>query len=554
MALNLADLFEHAVDAAPEKVSVQVGDRKVTYAELERESNKLAHYLAGQGIGKGDHVGLYSKNSVEHVIALLAILKIRAVAINVNYRYVAGELEYLFDNADLKALVHDRVYAPLVAEVSPKLEGLKTFVAVPNPLEPHDESDLSPFGGVTLEEAQTGQSDARDFGERSPDDIHVIYTGGTTGFPKGVMWRHEDFWRVLGGGIDFMTGVPLEEYDQSKQAAGGGLITLPLSPLMHGGAQASLLMHLFAGQVTILEPKFDPVRTWEIVDREKVQMMFMTGDAMAVPLIDAYEAGPGNGQSFDGQSLFAIASSAAIFSKSVKERWMRAFPNAVFTDSIGSTETGFQGTGLQDASALSTDGPVVTAGAHTAVIGDDGHPLDLAADVGQIGRTARKGHVPVGYYKDPEKSAKTFVEIDGTRYAIPGDYARIETDNRLTLLGRGSNCINTGGEKVYPEEVEAAIKAHPDVYDTLVVGIPDERYGQAVAAVVQPRPGATIELEGLRTFLRAHLSGYKLPRALTIVDAVPRNATGKAQYPKAKEIALATQATAAEQDPEGAKA
>lgn len=554
MALNLADLFEHAVDAAPEKVSVQVGDRKVTYAELERESNKLAHYLAGQGIGKGDHVGLYSKNSVEHVIALLAILKIRAVAINVNYRYVAGELEYLFDNADLKALVHDRVYAPLVAEVSPKLEGLKTFVAVPNPLEPHDESDLSPFGGVTLEEAQAGQSDARDFGERSPDDIHVIYTGGTTGFPKGVMWRHEDFWRVLGGGIDFMTGVPLEEYDQSKQAAGGGLITLPLSPLMHGGAQASLLMHLFAGQVTILEPKFDPVRTWEIVDREKVQMMFMTGDAMAVPLIDAYEAGPGNGQSFDGQSLFAIASSAAIFSKSVKERWMRAFPNAVFTDSIGSTETGFQGTGLQDASALSTDGPVVTAGAHTAVIGDDGHPLDLSTDVGKIGRTARKGHVPVGYYKDPEKSAKTFVEIDGTRYAIPGDYARIETDNRLTLLGRGSNCINTGGEKVYPEEVEAAIKAHPDVYDTLVVGIPDERYGQAVAAVVQPRPGATIELEGLRTFLRAHLSGYKLPRALTIVDEVPRNATGKAQYPKAKEIALATQATAAEQDPEGAKA
>lgn len=554
MALNLADLFEHAVDAAPEKVSVQVGDRKVTYAELERESNKLAHYLAGQGIGKGDHVGLYSKNSVEHVIALLAILKIRAVAINVNYRYVAGELEYLFDNADLKALVHDRVYAPLVAEVSPKLEGLKTFVAVPNPLEPHDESDLSPFGGVTLEEAQAGQSDARDFGERSPDDIHVIYTGGTTGFPKGVMWRHEDFWRVLGGGIDFMTGVPLEEYDQSKQAAGGGLITLPLSPLMHGGAQASLLMHLFAGQVTILEPKFDPVRTWEIVDREKVQMMFMTGDAMAVPLIDAYEAGPGNGQSFDGQSLFAIASSAAIFSKSVKERWMRAFPNAVFTDSIGSTETGFQGTGLQDASALSTDGPVVTAGAHTAVIGDDGHPLDLSTDVGKIGRTARKGHVPVGYYKDPEKSAKTFVEIDGTRYAIPGDYARIETDNRLTLLGRGSNCINTGGEKVYPEEVEAAIKAHADVYDTLVVGIPDERYGQAVAAVVQPRPGATIELEGLRTFLRAHLSGYKLPRALTIVDEVPRNATGKAQYPKAKEIALATQATAAEQDPEGAKA
>ncbi|MBO0843476.1 MAG: acyl-CoA synthetase, partial [Nocardioides sp.] len=473
MALNLADLFEHAVDAAPEKAAVQVGDRKLSFAELERESNRLAHYLASQGIGAGDHVALYAKNSVEHVVALVAILKIRAAAINVNYRYVAGELEYLFDNADVVAVVFDRVYAPQVADVARKLPGLKTFIAVPDPIEPDDASDLSAFGGVTLEEALAGQADVRDFGERSPDDIHVIYTGGTTGFPKGVMWRHEDMWRVLGGGIDFMTGEELDEYDQSKKATSESLITLPLSPLMHGGAQASLLMHLFSGQVTILEPKFDPVKTWEIIDREGVQMLFMTGDAMAVPLIDAYEAGD-----YDGQTLFAIASSAAIFSKSVKERWMKAFPNAVFTDSVGSSETGFQGTGLQDASTLSTDGPVVTMGSHTAVISDDGHVLDPVEDVGAIGRTARRGHVPVGYYKDPEKSAKTFVEIDGTRYAVPGDYARIEEGNRLTLLGRGSNCINTGGEKVYPEEVEAAIKAHPDVYDTLVVGIPDERFGQ----------------------------------------------------------------------------
>ncbi|MBM9458927.1 acyl-CoA synthetase [Nocardioides sp. zg-536] len=538
MALNIADLFEHAVDAVPEKPAVQVGDRVITFAELEAEANKLAHHLQSQGIGKGDHVGLYAKNSIEHVIALIAILKVRAVSINVNFRYVAGELEYLFDNADLVGLVHDRVYAPLVAEVAPKVPGLKTFVAVPNPLEPEDASDLSSFGGVTLEEAVEGQSDARDFGERSPDDVHIIYTGGTTGFPKGVMWRHEDFWRVLGGGIDFMTGEPLEEYDQSKKAKDGSLVTLPLSPLMHGGAQASLLMHLFAGQVTILEPKFDPVRTWELVDKHGVQMLFMTGDAMAIPLIDAYEAG-----GFDGQTLFAIASSAAIFSKSVKERWMKAFPNAVFTDSIGSSETGFQGTGLQDASALSTDGPVVSIPATTVVLGDDNRPLDLVKDVGRIGRTARAGHVPIGYYKDPAKSAKTFIEVDGVRYSIPGDNARIEEGNRITLLGRGSNCINTGGEKVYPEEVEQAIKAHPGVYDVLVVGLPDPKYGQAVTAVVEPRPGEQVELEELRTFLRAHLSGYKLPRALTIVPEIPRNATGKAQYPKAKELALAEHVT-----------
>ncbi|MGN6160226.1 MAG: acyl-CoA synthetase [Marmoricola sp.] len=538
MALNIADLFEHAVDAVPDKPAVQVWERVISFAELESDANRLAHFLQSRGIGPGDHVGLYSKNSIEHVIALLAILKVRAVAINVNYRYVQGELEYLFDNADLVGLVHDRVYAPLVAEVAPKIPSLQTFVAVPNPLDEGDESDVSSYGGVLLEDALAGQSDARDFGERSPDDIHIIYTGGTTGFPKGVMWRHEDFWRVLGGGIDFMTGEPLEEYDQSKKALDDSLVTLPLSPLMHGGAQASLLMHLFAGQVTILEPKFDPVRTWELIDKHGVQMLFMTGDAMAVPLIDAYEAG-----GFDGQTLFAIASSAAIFSKSVKERWMKAFPNAVFTDSVGSSETGFQGTGLQDASALSTDGPVVSIPATTVILDDDNRLLDPVKDVGKVGRTARSGNVPVGYYKDPEKSAKTFVEIDGVRYSIPGDNARIEEGNRLTLLGRGSNCINTGGEKVYPEEVEQAIKAHPGVYDVLVVGLPDEKFGQAVTAVVQPREGATIELTELREFLRAHLSGYKLPRALTVVDEVPRNATGKAQYPAAKELALAGRVT-----------
>jgi acyl-CoA synthetase (AMP-forming)/AMP-acid ligase II len=493
-------------------------------------------------------VGLYAKNSIEHVIALVAILKVRAVAINVNYRYVQGELDYLFDNADLVGLVHDRVYADLVAEVAPRHEKLKTFVVLPDPIEPDDTSDVSPYGGVLLADAVAGRSAERDFGERSPDDLHIIYTGGTTGYPKGVMWRHEDFWRVLGGGIDFMTGEPLSEYDQSEQAKQDGrLVTFPLSPLMHGGAQASLLMHLFAGHLTILEPKFDPVRTWEIVDREKVVMMFMTGDAMARPLIEAYEEG-----GFDGQTLFAIASSAAIFSKAVKERWMKAFPNAIFTDSVGSSETGFQGTGLQDASALSTDGPVVSIGPNTAIIGDDGRVLDPVADVGKVGRTARAGNVPVGYYKDPEKSARTFYEIEGVRYSVPGDFARIEEGNRMTLLGRGSNCINTGGEKVYPEEVEMAIKGHPAVYDVLVVGLPDDRYGQAVAAVVQPREGETVELEDLRTFLRAHLSGYKLPRALTLVDEIPRNATGKAQYPRAKELAL--QALTADQTPEGAHA
>ena len=539
MAHNIADLFEHAVDAAPGNAALKVGDRVVTYAELEADSNRLAHYLQGQGVQPGEHVAIYAKNSIEHVVAMLAIVKIRAVMINVNYRYVEGELDYLFDNADVVAVIHERSYAPLVAAIWDKHEKLKVAVVVDDALDPADESDFSSYGGVLYADAIAGQSAERDFGERSPDDIHIIYTGGTTGFPKGVMWRQEDWWRVLGGGIDFYTGEEQEEFAQSRQATDPRMATFPLSPLMHGGAQSGLLMHLFAGHLTILEPKFDPVRTWEVIEADKIQLIFMTGDAMARPLIEAFEEKAATGTPYDASNLVAISSSAAIFSPPVKARWMAAFPNSIFTDSVGATETGFSGMGMQDANNLSADGPVIGIGPATVVIDEDNRILDPATDIGKVGRLGRGGSVPVGYYKDPAKSAATFLEIDGARYSVPGDFARIEEGNRLTLLGRGSNCVNTGGEKVYPEEVEMAIKGHPAVYDVLVVGVPDEKYGQAVAAVVELREGESLELEDLRTYLRAHLSGYKLPRSLTVVDRVPRNAAGKAQYPAAKEMALA---------------
>ena len=539
MALNIADLFEHAVDAVPENPAVMVGERTVTFAELERDANRLAHFLSSRGVGAGDHVGIYAKNSIEHVVALLAVLKVRAVGINVNYRYVEGELNYLFDNSDMVALIHERTYAPLVAACYPRHEQLATVVVMPDVIEPDDTSDFSAYDGVWWDDALAGQSEERDFAPRSADDIHIIYTGGTTGFPKGVMWRHEDFWRTLGGGIDFYTGQPLEEFDQSRQATDPRMVTFPLSPLMHGGAQAGLLMHLFAGHLTIMEPKFDARRTWEIIDREKVQLIFMTGDAMARPLIEEYERQAATGSPYDGSSLFAISSSAAIFSPPVKQRWMAAFPNAVFTDSVGATETGFSGMGMQDPNNISPDGPVIGLGPGSVVLDEENRILDLETNVGRTGRLGRGGSVPLGYYKDPVKSAATFIEVDGARYSVPGDFARIEEGGRVTLLGRGSNCVNTGGEKVYPEEVEMAIKGHPAVYDVLVVGIPDDKYGQAVAAVAELREGTTLELDELRGYLREHLSGYKLPRSLTIVDRVPRNATGKAQYPAAKEMAMA---------------
>lgn len=544
MALNIADLFEHAVDVVPDREVLQVGERIMTYAELEADANRLGHFLASRGIGPGDHVGIYAKNSVEHVVALLAIFKIRAVAINVNYRYVEGELDYLFDNADLVALIHERGYAPLVAATVPRHEQLDTVVVMPDTGAdaatdgggPDSGADVAAYDGVLWDDALAGQSAERDFAERSPDDLYVVYTGGTTGQPKGVMWRHEDFWRVLGGGIDFMSGERLEEHDQSRKALEGApMVMFPLSPLMHGGAQAALLMHLFAGHKTVLEPQFDAGTVWRTVARAQVQGIFMTGDAMARPLIEAYEAGE-----HDASTLFVVASSAAIFSRPVKERWMAAFPQAVFTDSVGASETGFSGTGLQDSDNIKGEGPVVALGAETVVLDEDNRVLDLDADAGKVGRIARSGSVPLGYYKDEAKSARTFLDIDGTRYAVPGDFARVEGDGKVTLLGRGSNCINTGGEKVFPEEVEMALKGHPDVYDALVVGVLDDTYGQAVSAVVQVRGEHEPALEELRDHLRPILSGYKLPRSVTYVPEIPRNATGKANYPRAKEMAAGT--------------
>jgi acyl-CoA synthetase (AMP-forming)/AMP-acid ligase II len=540
VALNIADLFEHAVDAAAGRPALKVGDRVLTYAELEADANRLAHFLLEQGVGPGDHVALYAKNSIEHVIGLLAILKIRAVSINVNYRYVEGELNYLFDNADVVALIHERGYAPLVASCAPRHKKLRTFVALPDDTDPANDADVSAFGGVLLADALAGRSADRDFGPRSADDLHIIYTGGTTGFPKGVMWRQEDFWRVLGGGIDFATGKPLAEYDQSEQARQDGrLVTFPLSPLMHGGAQTGLLLHLFAGHLTILEAKFDPARTWEITERDGVQLLFMTGDAMARPLIEEFERQAATGRPYAAASLVAISSTAAIFSPEVKGRWIAAFPNAFITDSVGATETGFQGMGLQDKGSLERGGTVIGLGPDSVVIGDDDTVLDLDSNIGAVGWLGRTRNVPVGYYKDAAKSAATFLVIDGVRYSVPGDRARIEADHTVTLLGRGSNSVNTGGEKVYPEEVEAAIKAHPAVYDCLVVGVPDAKYGQAVAAIIELRADTTLELADLRSFLRASLSGYKLPRSMTLVAKVPRNPAGKAQYPRAAELAVA---------------
>ena len=530
VALNIADLAEHAIDAVPDRVALISGDQKLTYAQLEEKANRLAHYLIDQGVQKDDKVGLYCRNRIEIVIAMLGIIKAGAILVNVNYRYVEGELRYLFENSDMVALVHERQYSDRVANVLPDTPNVKTILVVEDGSDVPD-NDYERYGGVEFYSAIAQGSPERDFGERSADAIYLLYTGGTTGFPKGVMWRHEDIYRVLFGGTDFATGEFVkDEHDLARAAAANPpMIRYPIPPMIHGATQSAMWMSIFSGQTTVLAPEFNADEVWRTIHHHNVNLLFFTGDAMARPLLDALT----KDNDYDVSSLFLLASTAALFSPSIKEKLLELLPNRVITDSIGSSETGFGGTSIVAAGAPHSGGPRVTIDHRTVVLDEDGNEVQPGSGV--RGFIAKKGNIPVGYYKDEKKTAETFRVIKGVRYAIPGDWAVVEEDGSVTMLGRGSVSINSGGEKIYPEEVEAALKGHPDVFDALVVGVPDPRYGQHVAAVVQARPGCRPSLAELDSFVRSEIAGYKVPRSLWLVDEVKRSPAGKPDYRWAKE-------------------
>ncbi|MDA2889602.1 acyl-CoA synthetase [Mycolicibacterium sp. BiH015] len=531
MALNIADLAEHAIDAVPDRVALISGDEQLTYAQLEEKANRLAHYLLDQGVKKDDKVGLYCRNRIEIVIAMLGIIKAGAILVNVNFRYVEGELKYLFDNSDMVALVHERRYADRVANVLPETPNVRTILVV----EDGSDDDYQRYGGVEFYSALEQGSPERDFGPRSEDDIYLLYTGGTTGFPKGVMWRHEDIYRVLFGGTDFATGEPVaDEYDLSKQAAANPpMVRYPIPPMIHGATQSCTWMSIFSGHTTVLTPEFDADAVWRTIHEHKVNLLFFTGDAMARPLLDALLAHQDAGNTYELDSLFLLASTAALFSTSLKEKFLELLPNRIITDSIGSSETGFGGTSVVAKGQSHTGGPRVTIDKNTKVLDENGNEIEPGS--GKRGIIAKCGHIPVGYFKDEKKTAETFRTYNGVRYAIPGDFAEVEADGTVTMLGRGSVSINSGGEKIYPEEVEAALKGHPDVFDALVVGVPDPRFGQHVAAVVQAREGTRPTLAELDAFVRREIAGYKVPRSLWLVDEVKRSPAGKPDYRWAKD-------------------
>src|ERR1700756_1935484 len=534
VALNIADLAEHAIDAVPDRVALVCGDEQLTYAQLEEKANRLAHYLIDHGVKKDDKVGLYCRNRIEIVIAMLGIVKAGAILVNVNFRYVEGELRYLFDNSDMVALVHERQYSDRVANVLPDTPNVKTILVIDDGSDVPDSAYQS-YGGAEFYSAIAGSSPERDFGPRSADDIYLLYTGGTTGFPKGVMWRHEDIYRVLFGGTDFATGEFVkDEYDLAKQAAANPpLVRSPTPPMIHGATQSATWMSLFAGQTTVLAPEFNADEVWKAIDDHKVNLLFFTGDAMARPLLDALETAAAKGEEYDLSSLFLLASTAALFSTSIKEKLLELLPNRVITDSIGSSETGFGGTSVVAKGEHHMGGPRVAIDHRTVVLDEDG--AEVKPGSGVRGLIAKKGNIPVGYYKDEKKTAETFKTINGVRYAIPGDYAEVEADGTVTMLGRGSVSINSGGEKIYPEEVEAALKGHPDVFDALVVGVPDPRFGQHVAAVIQAREGVRPSLTDLNSFVRQEIAGYKVPRKVWWVDEIHRTPAGKPDYRWAKD-------------------
>ncbi|MBC2906431.1 AMP-binding protein [Streptomyces cupreus] len=534
MEYNLADLFESVVDVVPDREALVYLDhpgtgaeRRLTYAELDAAANRIGHHLLDSGIRPGEHLGLHLCNGVEYLQTVLGCLKARIVPVNVNYRYVEEELVYLYRDADLVAVVFDAEFEDRVAAARPRAEKLRHLVRV----------GAGGSLGMPFTEAEAGGSAERGFPARSADDQFIIYTGGTTGMPKGVMWRQEDlFFAGLGGGAP--TGEPVkkpEELAERVAAGGSGITFFPAPPLMHGTSTLTAFIGFDFGQRVVLHRKFVPEEVLRTIEKEKVTSISLVGDAMLRPLIDAL-GGPMKGT--DCSSVFSVSSSGAIMSETVRRQFLELVPHVMLLNNFGSSESGFNGTATEDAGP--ERGFRIRVNSRTQVV--DPATREPVA-VGEVGRVAQCGHVPLGYYNDPVKTAETFFEKDGQRWVLLGDMATVDEEGVVTVLGRGSQCINTGGEKVYPEEVEQALKSHPDVYDALVAGVPDAKWGHHVAAVVQLREGADRpSLEDIQTHCRSHLAGYKIPRRLVVTDTIRRSPSGKADYRWAREVAEAAEA------------
>jgi 3-oxocholest-4-en-26-oate---CoA ligase len=531
MEYNLADLWERVADTVPDHEAMVCGDRRLTFAEEDERATRLAAALAARGIGPGDHIACYLYNSIEYLEVMIAAFKLRAVPINVNYRYVEDEPQYLLDDADVRAVVFHREFAPKLASVRAALPQLQTFLAV------DDATAACPdeLGALDYESTLAAGSPERSNPARSPDDLYILYTGGTTGMPKGVMWRHQDvFFGAMGGAGG--GGKPITSPEEiAERCTESRTRCVPACPFMHGTAHWMAFSTLFTGGAVVIptEHHLDALALWQLVAREQANFMVIVGDAFARPMLDALDTDAG--RAIDVSPLRVLLSGGAILSPTLKRELVARLPDVLVVDGYGASETGGQGQSVAVSGGDIPSAPRFRVSDDTLVLGEDLRP----APAGVVGRLARRGPIPIGYYKDPEKTAATFPVIDGVRWAVPGDHAVADDDGFITLLGRGSVSINTGGEKVYPEEVESVLKGHPGVVDAVVVGLPDTRWGERVVAVVQPRPDGTPSLEALQDHARVHLARYKVPREVVFVDAIVRSPSGKPDYRWAKATAAA---------------
>ncbi|MCC7393610.1 MAG: AMP-binding protein [Sphingomonadaceae bacterium] len=529
-SFHLADLFESVAATAPDRLALICGDARLTYAALNARADALASGLAARGISRGDHIGLYLQNGPAFLESFIAAVKLGAVPFNVNYRYGADELRHLFADADAACIIHGAQYGSLLDSIRGDLPKLRLTVAVADGS--GAACPLSADYAALSAHAPTGPW------PRDADDILLSYTGGTTGLPKGVMWPHKAFVFACAGGAGYFNphGVLVEPGDiVSRVADAYPLKIFPLAPLMHMAAMWTTWSALLNGLTIILDDgaHFDAVRVFDTVEREAVNLIQFVGDAMAIPLRDTLIANPGR---WNLATIVNLGSGGAVFSAALKEDLKNLIPTASITDGMGASETGVSGM-----AAPSKDG-VMRLPAH------DGQKVVVDgrfAAVGEMGYIATSGHTPIGYYGDAQKSAETFQTVEGRLWVVSGDAGRLDDDGMITMFGRGSTSINSGGEKIFPEEVEEVLRTHDAIYDAVVVGVPDPRWGEQVVALVSLCPGAVApDLAQLRDAVAGSLAGYKMPRRLIIVDQVLRSPAGKQDYRWAKGLALAAGGTA----------
>lgn len=525
---NFADVWEAVARRLPDAPAQAHGDQRVTWREFDGRADGVARALLDRGAQEQDKVAQYLYNGPEYLQSVFAAFKAGLATVNTNYRYVDDELVYLWDNADCVAVVFHASFAERIDRVRDRLSRVATWLWVA------DESGAScPDWAVPYDDAAdagTGEALSGPWG-RSGDHLWLLYTGGTTGRPKGVMWRQDDLFRNLVGG--FAPEVRAGEVDAARveafvaeRASVPGLVGMPACPLMHATGQMTQLLVLTSGgsSVTLPSRTLDVDELLATIERDRVQQVAIVGDTFARPVLRALDAEPDR---WDLGCLFIIASSGVMFSEESKSRLLAHLPGALIVDVFSSSEA--LGMGRSVSSAGGTDTTAhFTMGEETVVVGDDGTVVRPGSGV--IGRVAVGGFQPLGYYKDEAKTASTFLTVDGRRYSVPGDYATVEADGTMTLLGRGSVCINTGGEKVFPEEVEEAMKTHPGVRDAVAVGVPDERFGEAVCGVVELEPGADVAAAELVAHVRPRLASFKVPRHVVTVDSIGRAANGKVDY------------------------